>query len=85
MSFDDFKASFAQNGSVEFVSCTPSRSVVELTRRKEKLTSRPFTCFALAHSRNSLNFWTNSRADPTDSIFVFYSDEKKVGVKTMRK
>lgn len=36
-------------------------------------------------SRNQLNFWTNHRTDPTDSIFVFYSDERKVGVKTMRK
>ncbi|KAL7417262.1 DNA-directed RNA polymerase RPB5 subunit [Mrakia frigida] len=52
MSFDNFKKTFAPNGSVD---------------------------------RNSLNFWTNSRTDPEDSIFVFYSDEKKVGVKTMRK
>ena len=48
---------------------------------REKLTfAHPYL-----RSRNSLNFWTNNRSDPTDSIFVFYSDEKKVGVKTMRK
>ncbi|CAK5268637.1 unnamed protein product [Mycena citricolor] len=35
--------------------------------------------------RNSLNFYTNSPTDPTEQIFVFFSDEKNVGVKTMRK
>ncbi|TRM64235.1 DNA-directed RNA polymerase RPB5 subunit [Schizophyllum amplum] len=35
--------------------------------------------------RTSLNFFTHHRDDPTDQIFVFYSDEKSVGVKTMRK
>ncbi|EGN99095.1 hypothetical protein SERLA73DRAFT_181909 [Serpula lacrymans var. lacrymans S7.3] len=35
--------------------------------------------------RNQLNFFTNSRTNPTDQIFVFFSDEKSVGVKTMRK
>ncbi|KAG8920671.1 DNA-directed RNA polymerases II 24 kDa polypeptide (RNA polymerase II subunit 5) [Tulasnella sp. 419] len=35
--------------------------------------------------RTSLNFFTNAEADPTDQIFVFFSDEKNVGVKTMRK
>lgn len=37
------------------------------------------------NSRNQLNFWTNSVTDREDSIFIFYSDERKVGVKTMRK
>jgi DNA-directed RNA polymerase I, II, and III subunit RPABC1 len=36
-------------------------------------------------SRNQLNFFTNARANPQDQIFVFFSDEKSVGVKTMRK
>ncbi|KAL0065255.1 hypothetical protein AAF712_007766 [Marasmius tenuissimus] len=35
--------------------------------------------------RSQLNFFSSSRADPTDQIFVFFSDEKSVGVKTMRK
>lgn len=36
-------------------------------------------------SRNQLNFFTNLRTNPKDQIFVFFSDEKSVGVKTMRK
>ncbi|KAI9570535.1 RNA polymerase [Boletus coccyginus] len=35
--------------------------------------------------RNQLNFFTNSRDNPADQIFIFFSDEKSVGVKTMRK
>ncbi|KAI9434212.1 DNA-directed RNA polymerase RPB5 subunit [Lactarius indigo] len=35
--------------------------------------------------RNQLNFFTNARMDPSNQIFVFFSDEKSVGVKTMRK
>ncbi|TFY60032.1 hypothetical protein EVG20_g7574 [Dentipellis fragilis] len=35
--------------------------------------------------RNQLNFFTNSVHNPEDQIFVFFSDEKSVGVKTMRK
>lgn len=35
--------------------------------------------------RNQLNFFTNSRTNPNNQIFVFFSDEKSVGVKTMRK
>lgn len=36
-------------------------------------------------SRNQLNFYTTSRANPTDQIFVYFTEEKSVGVKTMRK
>jgi RNA polymerase Rpb5, N-terminal domain len=39
----------------------------------------------LACSRNQLNFFTNSHTDPSNQIFIFFSDEKSVGVKTMRK
>jgi hypothetical protein len=39
----------------------------------------------LRASRNQLNFFTNSRVNPGDQIFVFFSEEKSVGVKTMRK
>jgi len=35
--------------------------------------------------RNQLNFFTNHQDNPTDHIFVFFSEEKSVGVKTMRK
>ncbi|KAF8867869.1 RNA polymerase [Infundibulicybe gibba] len=35
--------------------------------------------------RNQLNFYTTSRANPSDQIFIFFSEEKSVGVKTMRK
>ncbi|KAF8558214.1 RPB5 subunit of DNA-directed RNA polymerase [Imleria badia] len=35
--------------------------------------------------RNQLNFFTNSRDNSADQIFIFFSDEKSVGVKTMRK
>jgi len=41
--------------------------------------------FMTLPSRNQLNFFTNSRHNPTDQIFVFFSDERSVGVKTMRK
>jgi hypothetical protein len=40
---------------------------------------------AHATSRGRLNFYTNARHDINDHIFVFFSDEKSVGVKTMRK
>ena len=36
-------------------------------------------------SRNQLNFFTNSQENPADQIFIFFSDERSVGVKTMRK
>jgi len=36
-------------------------------------------------SRNKMNFYTSARNNPTDQIFVFFSEEKSVGVKTMRK
>ncbi|KAJ3990182.1 DNA-directed RNA polymerase RPB5 subunit [Lentinula detonsa] len=35
--------------------------------------------------RNVLNFFSNSIANPAEQLFVFFSDEKSVGVKTMRK
>ncbi|KNZ72189.1 DNA-directed RNA polymerases I, II, and III subunit RPABC1 [Termitomyces sp. J132] len=35
--------------------------------------------------RAKLNFFTASRNNPSDYIFVFFSDERSVGVKTMRK
>ena len=42
-------------------------------------------CPELSFSRGQLNFFTNHKDNPMDQIFVFFSDEKSVGVKTMRK
>jgi DNA-directed RNA polymerase I, II, and III subunit RPABC1 len=39
----------------------------------------------ILRSRNQLNFYTTSRSNPADQIFVFFSEERSVGVKTMRK
>ncbi|KAF9266513.1 RPB5 subunit of DNA-directed RNA polymerase [Marasmius fiardii PR-910] len=35
--------------------------------------------------RSQLNFYATLRTDPSDQIFIFFTDEKSVGVKTMRK
>lgn len=35
--------------------------------------------------RSQLNFFTNHQNNPMEQIFVFFSDERSVGVKTMRK
>ncbi|KAF8907340.1 RNA polymerase [Gymnopilus junonius] len=35
--------------------------------------------------RGQLNFYTTSRTNSADQIFVFFSEERSVGVKTMRK
>ncbi|KIO34278.1 hypothetical protein M407DRAFT_64359 [Tulasnella calospora MUT 4182] len=35
--------------------------------------------------RTSLNFFTYDPHDPSNQIFVFYADEKNVGIKTMKK
>ncbi|OJT04843.1 DNA-directed RNA polymerases I, II, and III subunit RPABC1 [Trametes pubescens] len=35
--------------------------------------------------RSQLNFFTNHRDNPSVQIFIFFTDEKSVGVKTMRK
>ncbi|KAF8525838.1 DNA-directed RNA polymerase RPB5 subunit [Hysterangium stoloniferum] len=35
--------------------------------------------------RSQLNFFTNSRTNASDHIFIFFTEEKSVGVKTMRK
>ncbi|OSX57839.1 hypothetical protein POSPLADRAFT_1041635 [Postia placenta MAD-698-R-SB12] len=35
--------------------------------------------------RTQLNFFTNHRNNPMTHIFIFFSEEKSVGVKTMRK
>jgi len=35
--------------------------------------------------RTTLNFFTNAMEDPSKQIFIFFSDEKNVSVKTMKK
>ncbi|PSR88978.1 hypothetical protein PHLCEN_2v4940 [Hermanssonia centrifuga] len=35
--------------------------------------------------RGQLNFFTNHQNNPEEQIFIFFSDERSVGVKTMRK
>ncbi|KAF9490781.1 RPB5 subunit of DNA-directed RNA polymerase [Pleurotus eryngii] len=35
--------------------------------------------------RSQLNFFTSSKTNSTDQIFVFFTEERSVGVKTMRK
>jgi DNA-directed RNA polymerase I, II, and III subunit RPABC1 len=39
----------------------------------------------LSCSRTTLSFYTHREGDPGDQIFIFYSDDKSVAVKTMRK
>ncbi len=73
MSLADFKAQYANNGGT--VECAPPLVI----------SNRVIDCAALPCSRNQLNFFTNSRTDPSNQIFIFFSDEKSVGVKTMRK
>lgn len=73
MSLADFKAQYANNGGT--VEC--ATSLVFLNRVSD--------CAALPCSRNQLNFFTNAHTDPSNQIFIFFSDEKSVGVKTMRK
>lgn len=73
MSLADFKAQYANNGGT--VECaTPL-----------VFSNRVTDHAALLCSRNQLNFFTNAHADPSNQIFIFFSDEKSVGVKTMRK
>ena len=69
MSLADFKAQYANNGGT--VECVLEIFTLDI--------------LAIRFSRNQLNFFTNSRTDPSNQIFVFFSDEKSVGVKTMRK
>ena len=37
------------------------------------------------NSRSQLNFFTNHQNNPMEQIYVFFTDERSVGVKTMRK
>ncbi|EJD06769.1 RPB5 subunit of DNA-directed RNA polymerase [Fomitiporia mediterranea MF3/22] len=35
--------------------------------------------------RNQLNFFATHESDPSDHIFIYFSDQKSVGIKTMQK
>jgi DNA-directed RNA polymerase I, II, and III subunit RPABC1 len=71
MDLAQFRANYAnQTGSVEWVPLAlPPRE----------------SLFKFHNSRNQLNFFTSANNNPQDQIFIFFSDEKSVGVKTMRK
>jgi hypothetical protein len=70
MDLAQFRATYAnQTGSVECV---------------------PASCHTLqdvheTSSRNQLNFFTSANDNPSDQIFIFFTHEKSVGVKDMRK
>lgn len=70
MDLAQFRATYAnQTGSVECV-------------------SKPCCIAQYTHSdssRNQLNFFTSAVDNPTDQIFIFFTHEKSVGVKDMRK
>lgn len=70
MSLDNFRATYAsQSGSLECVLSKP-----EMVYGSDSY-----------HSRSQLNFFTNMRDNPLNQIFVYFTEEKSVGVKTMRK
>jgi DNA-directed RNA polymerase I, II, and III subunit RPABC1 len=75
MDLSQFRQLYAnQMGSVECVRFC-SRSLWEILT----------VLVPLVPSRNQLNFFTAANEDPSDQIFVFFTDERSVGVKTMRK
>lgn len=51
----------------------------------ELSSSSAFVLYLFHTSRNQLSFYSTSRTNSTDQIFVYFTDEKSVGVKTMRK
>lgn len=56
-----------------------SGSVEYVDQHRMRTPLTPFT------SRVQLNFFTNHTNNPLEQIFIFFTDEKSVGVKTMRK
>lgn len=69
MSLDAFRATYASHSGIE--------CVVTLNTCRQVSDSY--------RSRSQLNFFTNLRDNPLNQIFVYFTDEKSVGVKTMRK
>jgi len=70
MDLHKFREMYAHNGVVEYVSFS---FLLE------------FQIVTNIRRRGRLNFYTSSRANPTDQIFIYFSEERNVGVKTMRK
>lgn len=65
-----FKQHYASHaGTVECVLKTPTIRVVANR----------------SNSRSQLNFFTNHQNNPMEQIYVFFTEERSVGVKTMRK
>ena len=71
MDLATFKAQYANSGGA--VEC---------------VTTQVFASHSLTNhfgSRNQLNFFTSHEDNAADHIFVYFSDDKSVGIKTMRK
>lgn len=69
MSLDEFKAMYGRGQAVECALFCPLAQV--LTKR--------------LGSRNSLGFFATAANDPSAQIYVYFCDERNVGVKSMRK
>ncbi|CEQ42371.1 SPOSA6832_04182 [Sporobolomyces salmonicolor] len=84
MSLDEFKRQYAGgSNALECVSKLLSTSRMlsqELRPQPEKLTPH----LDLDHSKAKINF-AASKEEPGNEIYVFYSEEASVGIKTMRK
>lgn len=70
LSLDDFKAQFAPVGN--YVECARSLFLHGRIIPDNK------------YSKGKLNFFAAKADDPNERIYVFYSPEKSVGIKTMR-
>jgi hypothetical protein len=46
---------------------------------------RLLTTFLIVYRRDKLMLMLRKKDDPTEQIFVFFPDEQKVGVKTIRR
>jgi len=69
MSLDEFKATYGRGQAVECAIFCPMAKV--LTER--------------LGSRNSLGFFATAANNPSEQIYVYFCDERNVGVKSMRK
>lgn len=72
MDLNTFKATYgSQTGSIEYIL---SFTILTVS-----------FSYLVIFSRSQLNFFTNLRSDSSVQIFVHFTEEKSVGVKTMRK
>jgi DNA-directed RNA polymerase I, II, and III subunit RPABC1 len=57
-----------------------------VTQQEQEMTKDEFRAkYQLAPTREALSLLKRKKDDPTDQIFVFFPEEEKVGVKTIRK